>query len=704
MGFLHPSFLAGLGALALPLLFHLLRRSQVREEAFPTLRFFRLIQKRSTFLFRVGHLLLLLLRLSILVLITLLFAQPFFTSPQLRSLNSGPRTVVVLFDNSASTGARMPPRAIRSPDDTPAPATVHDALRAQLMPELTPVDARDRLVLIALSPRAQRAYSGPLEDFLPEYLPPVTAAGADWIGGLAEAQAALTERDISDPQLVLASDFQAGDPWSSGELEFPKASIHVVRPAPLPQVNAGLVEVREQGAAAVAGRPFEIRAKVHRGLLLRPGSGLTLELVQEPGTAREVVLWKEAVPEVPMATMTATVTLERPGPTRLLLRLEGRDDALDIDDQVELFVDVGEPRRILAINGDPRPAQLYDELFYLRKAAEAAELSVDELEDMADLQYRDPRAYAAIHVANVADPTPARPFLEKVLEGQGAVVLWLGDKVQAETWAGLLEEVASVELYGRASQAQGAPWSYGAPSIRLQAMKGLEASKFWRGLSSRSYWFLRSLPGFDPATVLARHEDETPAVMVLSVGRGAVVLVNAGADLEDSDLPMHPVYPAIIRRSTLLADRPLPRYQAGELVRIPVQNARQADNLLAITPDGRQVPIRPELSGEALSGVLRDTLVPGIYRLVEGTGSGSSERRFQVRPAPEESVLRPMDSSALEEALPARAAHDGDTGASSGGGLRLRDLLLLALGLVLLAEAYVVGYLEAPREGPAAPR
>ena len=75
MGFLHPSFLAGLGALALPLLFHLLRRSQVREETFPTLRFFRLIQKRSTFLFRVGHLLLLLLRLSILVLITLLFVQ-----------------------------------------------------------------------------------------------------------------------------------------------------------------------------------------------------------------------------------------------------------------------------------------------------------------------------------------------------------------------------------------------------------------------------------------------------------------------------------------------------------------------------------------------------------------------------------------------------------------------------------------------------
>src|SRR5436190_21495030 len=101
MNFLSPAFLAGLGALAIPVIIDLINREKRVVVRFPSLMFLHKIPYRSIRRQKLRHLLLLLLRCLALFLFVAAFARPWFE----RSLHagagsSGAREVVRLIDRS----------------------------------------------------------------------------------------------------------------------------------------------------------------------------------------------------------------------------------------------------------------------------------------------------------------------------------------------------------------------------------------------------------------------------------------------------------------------------------------------------------------------------------------------------------------------------------------------------------------------------
>src|SRR5512139_4154521 len=103
MSFLAPLFLLGGLAIALPFVFHLIRRSTREQTPFSSLMFLRPTPPRLTRRSRLEHLLLLLLRCAVLVLLAAGFARPFIKSPVLIPQAQSPaKRVVVLMDVSAS--------------------------------------------------------------------------------------------------------------------------------------------------------------------------------------------------------------------------------------------------------------------------------------------------------------------------------------------------------------------------------------------------------------------------------------------------------------------------------------------------------------------------------------------------------------------------------------------------------------------------
>src|SRR6266536_1356371 len=78
MGLVAPLVLVGLGALAIPVLVHLIQRERKRVVEFPSLMFLRKIPYQSVRRRRVRDWFLLFLRLAALALIVLAFARPFF--------------------------------------------------------------------------------------------------------------------------------------------------------------------------------------------------------------------------------------------------------------------------------------------------------------------------------------------------------------------------------------------------------------------------------------------------------------------------------------------------------------------------------------------------------------------------------------------------------------------------------------------------
>ena len=105
MGFVAPLVLVGLGALAIPVLIHLIQREKKRVVEFPSLMFLRRIPYQSVRRRRIRHWALLLMRLAALLLIVAAFARPFFRRQTLAAATqNGAREAVILVDTSYSMG------------------------------------------------------------------------------------------------------------------------------------------------------------------------------------------------------------------------------------------------------------------------------------------------------------------------------------------------------------------------------------------------------------------------------------------------------------------------------------------------------------------------------------------------------------------------------------------------------------------------
>src|SRR5438105_11049233 len=105
MAFLTPFFLLGLGAIAVPVLVHLIQRERKRVIEFPSLMFVRRIPYQSVRRRRIRHWALLMMRAAAIALIVAAFARPFFRQSAIASaVTGGAREVVILLDQSASMG------------------------------------------------------------------------------------------------------------------------------------------------------------------------------------------------------------------------------------------------------------------------------------------------------------------------------------------------------------------------------------------------------------------------------------------------------------------------------------------------------------------------------------------------------------------------------------------------------------------------
>src|SRR5258705_11518192 len=105
MAFLTPFFFLGLGAIAIPVLVHLIQRERKRVVEFPSLMFVRRIPYQSVRRRRIRHWALLLMRAAAIALIVAAFARPFTSQGTIAAaVRGGAREIVILLDQSASMG------------------------------------------------------------------------------------------------------------------------------------------------------------------------------------------------------------------------------------------------------------------------------------------------------------------------------------------------------------------------------------------------------------------------------------------------------------------------------------------------------------------------------------------------------------------------------------------------------------------------
>src|SRR5712691_11816229 len=103
MGFLAPWFFAGLAAVGLPIWIHLLKRHKTDPTPFPSLMFFEQREQSSVKHRRLEYLLLWALRMAMVILLALLFANPYIR--RAIPLSGGKKLTVIAVDHSFSMRA-----------------------------------------------------------------------------------------------------------------------------------------------------------------------------------------------------------------------------------------------------------------------------------------------------------------------------------------------------------------------------------------------------------------------------------------------------------------------------------------------------------------------------------------------------------------------------------------------------------------------
>lgn len=682
MNFLAPLFLLGALTVALPVVFHLIRRSARERMPFSSLMFLNASPPRLTRRSRLEHWLLLALRCAVICLLALGFARPYlpkamFSAPP---AGTGERTVILLDTSASMRRENLWPEA-----KAKAEKLVRGAGAADQVAVFAFDHRVQRLVTFdqwAASPAGNRAAAAlqPLAALTPGW------GGTDFGAALTAAAEALEENAGAQAQswaarrIVLISDLQEGGRVDSLQAyEWPK-NIRVVIEALKAKrpTNAGLELLADTGDATATNATVRLRVsnageskreQFKVGWATENGAfaGKPLDIYVPPGQSRVVSLPSEAAHT-----------------SRLVLR--GDDEEFDNT----IYFVPPEPARITVIYpAAEKPEDTKQPLYYLQRAFQSTGRQAVRIVQPSDKSAAVDKADQQITMVTDLLPADASDAVGAALKAGRTVVCALRAPAMGPMlarWLGVdALPVEEAQLPGYAM--------LGDIDFRHPVLAPFADPRF-SDFTKIHFWKYRRLDlrPLANAHVLARFDNGDPALVETAAGQGKLLILTSGWQPEDSQLALSskfvPLLYSVLDWSGCGA-APAAIYHVGDAVAVGGQTNAAAT-------------IRLPTGGNITSDAARftQTQTPGVYAL----SAGGRERAFAVNVAAAESRTSPLSSDDFERvgAPVWHAQHDAAAHAAAQarqGNAELeshqklwRWLIVAALG-ILLGESWLAGWM-----------
>jgi Aerotolerance regulator N-terminal/von Willebrand factor type A domain len=683
MGFLAPFFLAGLAAIAVPVLIHLINRERKEVIAFPSLMFLQKIPYKSVRRQKLRHLLLLALRCLAIFIVVSAFARPFFqrTSPPTLA-TGGAREVVVLLDRSYSMG--YADRWTRAQDDV-----------RRVAASLGPSD-RATIVTFAHDPRV---ITEPTADRarLDAAVRNTTLSAEDtrFAPALKLAERILRGSNLSRKEVVIVSDFQKIGWTRPEEVSFPTGTkvtvqdvgVGATADVAVSRVTTSLEGNDERPVSTVAARltntgtaPRTLKATLELG-----GRAVETKSVTVPARgATQVSFSRQPVPL---------------GESRGMVRLE--HDALPQNDDYRFMISPTEALSVLLVEPSNQRANAPVYLTRALSLGERPTVRVDT-KSIANVSSSDLVGRSLVVLADV--PLPDNKFgsdLRAFVRDGGGLLYAPGTSEGAPSAEWLQVLPARVgQVVDRTSDAGGTlAWvEYSHPVFEL--FDAPRSGDF----STARFLRYRQLTTRADSGVIGRFDDGAPALVERTVGTGRAMLWSSTLDTYWTDLPLQalwvPLAHQLVRHAGRYADA-RPSYGAGEALDL----SRHAELLTGFpaTKDKTSIPIAVESpSGriERLDAAAARPVVnleeQGFYELRPAGAAKGAGRFVAVNPNPVESDLARLDPQELVAAVGSGRGGGADAGALNTPTKEERERrqtmwwYLLAGALVLLAVETVM--------------
>ncbi|MGQ0538688.1 MAG: VWA domain-containing protein, partial [Gemmatimonadaceae bacterium] len=430
MSLLVPLFLAGLAAVAVPILVHLVHRERAQAERFPSAMFLRREPYRAMARQRLRHPFLFAMRVLAVALLAFAFSRPFFRgSAGATRLSERGRDVAILLDRSASMGY----------------AERWQRARAAVERTLRTLGAEDRVALIAFDTRAVAltALAGDrngVRQALAAERP--SARSTRYAPALQLAKRLLDEGGRARAEVVLVSDFQRSG-WDLRDGPVLNAE---QRLTPVDVSEADLSNLAWRGVSVErdsvgSGDAVRVLGRLANTGAARRGVRATLAIGPREIAEQRVDLPADAGAIVTFAGVRAAANANA-------ARLVVHGDSHALDDTLRLVLARPRDVRVLLVEPDAGAAAA-QRGFFLREALAlgtepqfAVQVRAHEALTSADVGAAD---VIVLHDAAWPAGAVARRLTERVSSGAGLVVA-LGERSRESSWARTPQGVLPLSL------------------------------------------------------------------------------------------------------------------------------------------------------------------------------------------------------------------------------------------------------------------
>ncbi|MCH7556542.1 MAG: BatA domain-containing protein [Planctomycetes bacterium] len=706
MSFLYPLFLAGIAAVGLPIVLHMIRRHTRKRVEFSSLMFLRTTIPRFKNRSRLENLLLLILRCIILCLLAFAFSRPFFPREAVESRVRLGSRIVLLIDTSASMRR----------------AGMWDQAISEAQSVLDSVDQADRVCVMSFdqSTKTQIGFEqwGALDPTQRKsvVIEHISKLSPGWAltnlgSALVSAAEAIEDDEVNDGQqtiamrqVVLISDLQEGSNLEAMHAyEWPEEMelvVKLVRCQGTTNAALQLVTDRSGFGGSADDSPLGIR--------ITNSSDATAERFQ--------LNWAD---ETAASASSRAVDVYVPPGHSIVVRAPDRADESkarkliltgddhDFDNTLYLAPHLQQQVNILYIGSDD-PNDSKGMLYYVRRAFGATSALKPHVISRPGSKTIAAAEIETAHLIITADVVNQENLvsLRRYLESGRTLLLVMKSIDEAKTLATLAgietieSQEADVDRYAMLSRIE-----FKHPLLTL-----FSEPRFG-DFTQIHFWKYRriNIGDLPDARVLAHFDSGDPAWIELPVGKGSLLVFTCGWHPSDSQLALSskfvPLLYSILEYGGVLAGQQS-QYFVGDHIPIPQSMKLEPANLQIRKPDNSLISL------DAGQQVFTQTDLPGIYTIESSAGNqlfavNLPARECQTAAMPIEdlerfgvlfkqtsaSLVEPSSSVALERTSQARRH-------SSFAGLEYEQKVwrwvFIALLAVSLIEIWLAGWLTRP--------
>lgn len=512
MSLFAPLFLGGLLAIGLPLWLHRLSSENPNRQPFSSLMFLEAGEPRRILAKNLQYLLLLALRIALLVLLALAFAQPaWWRSPEAAG-GAAARLHLIALDGSASMAydgrfERARDEALAIIDDLAADDRGQVVLAGRVVELLTgeTLDRADlRQAVTAAAPGPFHLDFGQLTRALD--------------GVVRAADLPIVMHLVTDAQ-------QTGLPTRFAELA-PRQTMELR----VHDVGEGTAENWAVDVLAGSALTGELSAGVQSFAERSADKTLRLEHNGRTVDERRVSIDAGARAEVTFAPLTLAA-----GANRVSVRVTP-GDGLDADDTRFIALQRPEPRPVLLVSGDLRAR---DTLFVESAMQSLSQLALSVTRALpAELAEQRLSDYNFVVVADIgALGAAGLEQLTSYVDAGGALLMALGPRSTGLTAVPITGQAFAVASVARRGTAYAAVGSMDASHPALRGVGSLRAARFYRHAAI--------VPAAEDE-LLASLDDGAPLLIERALGAGRVLLFTSSLDREWNDLAVQPVFVPLV--------------------------------------------------------------------------------------------------------------------------------------------------------------